>query len=295
MRLKVIGFGEKILNEQIDLITLAEEYQEYFKSPIAAALVDNKLQELTYVLEQKDSTIKFLDLTSDIGMKIYVRTLTFLFIKACHDVFPDCSVHIEHSLGDGLYCEIYGSEPLTEECVEDIENRMRQMVEQDLPIKKKSMPTDEAIKMFREMGWDDKARILKYREEPEVNIYELDGMPDYFYGYMFPSTGHLKWFKLKFYLPGIVIQLPNKENPTKVAPYHEQPSFLRVFQAERWGRILGIADVGSLNDYILKGKSGDIIRVSEALHEKKVAEIADKIYGTETGSDYTNCRSILIW
>lgn len=279
MRLKVIGFGEKILNEQIDLITLAEEYQEYFKSPIAAALVDNKLQELTYVLEQKDSTIKFLDLTSDIGMKIYVRTLTFLFIKACHDVFPDCSVHIEHSLGDGLYCEIYGSEPLTEECVEDIENRMRQMVEQDLPIKKKSMPTDEAIKMFREMGWDDKARILKYREEPEVNIYELDGMPDYFYGYMFPSTGHLKWFKLKFYLPGIVIQLPNKENPTKVAPYHEQPKLSRVFrEAERWGRILGIADVGSLNDYILKGKSGDIIRVSEALHEKKVAEIADKIY-----------------
>lgn len=279
MRLKVIGFGEKILNEQIDLITLAEEYQEYFKSPIAAALVDNKLQELTYVLEQKDSTIKFLDLTSDIGMKIYVRTLTFLFIKACHDVFPDCSVHIEHSLGDGLYCEIYGSEPLTEECVEDIENRMRQMVEQDLPIKKKSMPTDEAIKMFREMGWDDKARILKYREEPEVNIYELDGMPDYFYGYMFPSTGHLKWFKLKFYLPGIVIQLPNKENPTEVAPYHEQPKLSRVFrEAERWGRILGIADVGSLNDYILKGKSGDIIRVSEALHEKKVAEIADKIY-----------------
>ncbi|WP_422447613.1 nucleoside kinase [Thermoanaerobacterium sp. DL9XJH110] len=278
MKVTIDGRGEKLINEPVALLTLAKEYQKEYSSPIVGAIVNNRLRELTYVLKE-DARLEFLDLTTEIGMKIYVRSLSFLFIKACHDVLPGCRVHIEHSLGDGLYCEIYRGEPISEEDVEDIESRMRQLVERDIPILKTKMSVEEAAIMFKKMGLEDKVRVLKYRKEPFVNIYELDGMKDYFYGYMLPSTGYLKWFKLKFYLPGVILQFPGRSNPTLVAPYREQPKLARVFrEAERWAHILGVADVGALNDYIAAGRAGEIIRIAEALHEKKIAQIADTIY-----------------
>lgn len=278
MRIIVNGHEERNYDEPVTLMMIADEYKKNYSSLIVAAIVDNDLRELTYKIEQ-DASVTFLDMTTDVGMKIYLRTLTFLFVKACHDVFPGCEVHVQHSLGDGIYNEVYMEDPLSEEDVEKIESRMRQLVEKDLPIIKTKMPTDEAILMFKKMGMEDKVRVLKYRKDATVNIYELGGMKDYFYGYMLPSTGFLKWFKLYFYLPGIILQFPNRSTPTQIAPYHERPKLSNIFrEAERWAHILKIPDVGALNDYIEAGNAGEVIRVAEALHEKKVAEIADIIY-----------------
>jgi uridine kinase len=278
MKIIINGHEERNYDGPVTLMMIADEYKKNYSSSIMAAIVDKDLRELTYKIEQ-DASVTFLDMTTDVGMKIYLRTLTFLFVKACHDVFPGCEVHTQHSLGDGIYSEVYMEDPLSEEDVEKIETRMRQLVEKDLPIIKAKMPTDEAILMFKKMGMEDKVRVLKYRKDATVNIYELDGMKDYFYGYMLPSTGFLNWFKLNFYLPGIILQFPNRSTPTQIAPYHERPKLSSIFrEAERWAHILKIPDVGALNDYIEAGHAGEVIRVAEALHEKKVAEIADIIY-----------------
>lgn len=278
MKITIKGCGEKILEGPVKLQDLAREYEDEFKSPVVAALVDNVLKELTYKLS-RDAQVEFLDMSTEVGMKIYVRSLTFLFIKACSDVFPDCEVHIEHSLGDGLYCEVYRKEPLDEEDVEKIENKMIELSKKDIPIAKLKMPTEQAALLFKKMGLEDKVRVLRYRKEPYVNIYEMDGMKDYFYGYMLPSTGYLKWFKLRFYLPGVILQFPSRSNPTEIASYREQVKLSRIFrEAERWAHILGVADVGALNDSITSGRAGEIIRIAEALHEKKIAQIADIIF-----------------
>ncbi|HHY42331.1 MAG TPA: nucleoside kinase [Thermoanaerobacterales bacterium] len=277
MNVNIKGFGVSTLDGPISLQELGKRYEKDFASPIVAAIVDGSLRELTYVVDG-DSNVEFLDMSSEIGMKIYIRSLIFLFVKACYDVFPDCKVHVEHSLGDGLYCEVVRKEPLSEDDVESIEKRMRQLVERDIPIQKYKMPLKEAIAMFKESGMEDKVRVLKYRKSDFINIYEIDGTKDYFYGYLVPSTGYLKWFGLKFYLPGIILQHPNKSNPTQVAEYHEQPKLASIFrESDRWAHILGVPDVGALNELITSGKSGEIIRVAEALHEKKIAQIADTI------------------
>lgn len=289
MEITIRDFDKITVEEPIALKKLAQKYRQEFASPIIAAIVDGELRELNHVIK-KDCSVEFVDMSTDVGMEIYIRSLTFLFIKACHDVIYGCQVRVEHSLGDGLYSEIIAKEPIDEEDVEAIESRMSRLVEADIPINKYEMTLPDAIEMFKEAGMDDKVRLLKYRKEKFINIYELDGMKDYFYGYMVPSTGYLRWFKLRFYLPGIILQHPNKTNPTSLAPYKEQSKLAGIFrESNRWAQILGIPDVGALNDQIVAGKSGQIIRIAEALHEKKIAQIADMIY-----KDSDHLRIILI-
>ncbi len=277
MNITVKNIGDMVLNTPTLLEDLAKDIEHNFSFPIVAAILNGNLRELTYMIDE-DSKVEFMDMSTEVGMEIYIRTLVFLFVKACNDIIPDCNVRVEHSLGDGLYCEIVREEPLNEEDVECIESRMRQLVEKDIPIKKCKIPIEDALTMFDKAGMKDKIRILKYRKSHFLNIYEMDGMKDYYYGYMLPSTGYLKWFRLKFYLPGIILQYPNKSNPTVVAKYQEQPKLSSIFrESDRWAYILGIPDIGALNDHIASGKSGKVIRIAEALHEKKIAQIADSI------------------
>lgn len=289
MNVTIKGIGETTVDGSVSLLELAKGHEHNFSSPIVAAIVNGNLRELPYVIE-RDSTVEFMDMSTEVGMKIYLRSLVFLFVKACYDVIPYCRVHVEHSLGDGLYCEIIRRDPISEEDVESVENRMRQIVEKDIPINKNKVPIEDALTMFKKAGMEDKVRVLKYRKSWFLNIYEMDGMKDYFYGYMLPSTGYLKWFGLKFYLPGIILQHPNRSNPTHVAKYHEQPKLSSIFrESDRWAHILGVPDVGALNDHIISGKSGEVIRIAEALHEKKIAQIADTI-----SKDSERLRIILI-
>ena len=288
INIKVKGFDDIFIDKPVDLREIAKKYQGNYQSPIVAAIVNDDLRELTYKLTQ-DSKVEFLDMSTEIGMDIYRRSLIFLFLKACYDVIPKCKVHVEHSLGDGLYSEIIRDEPISEDDVEKIEKRMSELVEQDIPIEKYKMPIEEALSMFKKAGWVDKVRVLKYRKSEFLNIYEIDGMKDYFYGYMLPSTGYLKWFKLKFYLPGIILKYPNRSNPTSVKKYYEQSKLSRIFrESDRWAHILGIPDVGALNDLIKSGKSAEVIRIVEALHEKKIAQIADTI------SNHSNEKRVIL-
>ena len=244
---------------------------------ILAAYVDNELRELTYPIDQ-ECTIAFLGLEAKDGYRIYQRSATFLLIRAAREILPGCRVTIEHSLSNGLYGEIHYSRALVEKDLKDIEQRMQEIVERDEPFEKTSIAKEAARELFLKDNQLDKVNLLKYRESDYVNIYRSGWFHDYFYGYMTPSAGYLPQLKLKYYLPGFILQIPDSRSPEVIPPYKEQPKLASVHrEAERWGDILKVGTVSALNDIVAAGRSGDLIRIAEALHEKKIAQIADLI------------------
>jgi len=278
MKITLFPSGEAFFyKDGTSLLEISRDFQDKFPSTIVAARVNNMLRELTYIPEG-DVELEFVDLTSEDGERIYVRSLSCVFIRAAREIIKGCRVSIEHSLGNGIYCEIHGDRSITESDVLAIEKRMREIIQKDIPFIKESIPLEEAVEMFEKDGQLDKVRLLKYRKRPFINIYSCGWFKDYFYGYMVPSTGFLKKFGLKFYPPGLILQFPNRYSPDDIPPYIDQPKLAAVFkEAEQWGEILGVADVGSLNERISMGRGRELVRIAEALHEKKIAQIADEI------------------
>ncbi len=261
----------------ISLEEISYDFQKNEPYQIVAAIVDNQLRELSYSLNE-DCDIKFINECSPIGARIYQRSLSFIFIRACMELFSGCRVSVEHSLSKGLYCEVHYKRQIDEADTQRIEYRMKEIVEEDVPLTKSRIPVDEAIDIFREYGQMGKVNLMKYREKPYINIYQCGWLKNYFYGYMVPSTRYMKKFKLKFYSPGIIIQLPIKETDGQIPNFEEQPKLFKVFrETEKWGEILEIDHVATLNDLIVTRKEGEFIRIAEALHEKKIAQIADTI------------------
>ncbi|MDR5659003.1 nucleoside kinase [Serpentinicella sp. ANB-PHB4] len=248
------------------------------KKIIVAAKVDNNLKELNYIIDE-DCDVEFIDLTTSIGTRIYQRSLAFVFIRACMELFSGSKVSVEHSLSKGLYCEVHYNREMNEDDVVKIEERMKQIINADVPFKKSRVPVDEAKEIFKSYEQHGKVKLLKYREKPYINIYECDWLKNYFYGYMVPSTKYLKQFKLQFYSPGIVIQFPRAEDGGEIPEFEKHPKLFKVFrETEKWGEILEIDYVAALNEMVKAGKEGEFIRIAEALHEKKIAEIADKLH-----------------
>jgi uridine kinase len=244
---------------------------------IVAGIVNNRIRELTYQLEE-DCAIKPIDLSMKDGERIYLRSLTFVFIRACKELFPNCEVRVEHSFGGGLYCELSEDIVLTPRKVENIEQQMRSIIERDEPFEKVDVPIEEAKKVFIENGMEEKAKIMDLRPEKDISIYRNGWMMDYLYGYMVPSTGYLKEFGLKFYLPGVIIQYPHIEDPYRIRPFQDNPKLFTVFrQSEKWSRLVGVRNIADLNQVIRDGRAPDLIRISEALQEKQIAAIADEI------------------
>lgn len=263
----------------VSLEQIAHDFQRKGQCQIVAAIVNNQLRELNNILNE-DCNVKFIDECSSIGSRIYQRSLSFVLMRAGMELFPQCQVSVEHSLSKGLYCEIHCDckTPIDEKDTEALEKRMREIIEEDVPFIKSRVPIDEAIEIFREYGQIGKVNLMKYREKPYINIYECGWLKNYFYGYMVPSTGYLKMFKLKFYSPGIVMQLPRKENSGGIPIFKEQPKLFKVLrETEEWAKILQIDYVASLNDLIVTKKEKEFICIAEALHEKRVAGIADSI------------------
>lgn len=247
------------------------------KGITVAAKVGNELKELTFAPE-KDGNIQPIDLSSIDGVRIYWRSLTFVLVRAAQDIFPGCKVTIEHSLSKGIFGELYIGRPINEKDIRAIEDRMREIIEADEPIEKITLPREEAIKLFDKNGHLDKVQLLKFRQKEYVRVYKCGDCYDYFYGYMVPSTRYLKVFGLKFYLPGFILRFPQKECPSELPAFEEQRKLARVFyEFEQWGHVLELPHVGGLNEQISRGKSGEIIRISEALHEKKIGQLADEI------------------
>lgn len=265
----------------ISLYDLNKEYGNS-DSLIVAAKVDNQLKELRYILES-DSKVEFLDLSNDDGMRIYVRSLTLLLVRAAKEVLKRIEVIVEHSIGQSLYCEIFFDRNIEEKDIDAIKKRMTEIIEANEEIQKTVLPKDQALKFFKDNGNMKKYNVIRHRKKSTTNIYTCGWYTDYFYGYMVPSTGYLKWFDLKAYEEGIVLMFPSKSNPTVVAPFRDIKKLFKVYhENQRWGKILQVGDVGDLDELIEAGQGDDLIRVAEALQEKRIANIADNIINSES-------------
>lgn len=285
IKLKVDGIHKEYFvdNEYsgIKLEDIAQDVSDNYKGYITIAIINNKLRELSYEVNDGDD-IKFLDTTNIDGSRVYGRTMSFIFIMACKELFNGCRVTIEHSLAKGLYCEIHREKVLEETDIDKIKEKMREIVSKNYKIEKISTTKEEAISIFEHNGMSERAQLLKYKEYDDVKIYRCKDHVDHFYGYMLPSTGYVKTFDIKLYNNGIIVLGPSQNDrtiPVKLVP---QPKLSNIYmEAEQWSKLMGIDKVLSLNKVIENGNYGDIIRTVEALHEKKIAQIADAIKENE--------------
>ncbi|HZJ57808.1 MAG TPA: nucleoside kinase [Clostridia bacterium] len=274
-----VRLGDKTLEVERGTVIeeLLSDHGAGKSTQVVAAMVDNKIQELTQTLD-RDCRVDFVDLTSKDGIRIYVRGLTFIFIRACRELFPECKVTIEHSMSKGLYCEVHGNFTLTPSKVKRVEERMREIVKLDEPFERNIVSIDEAKGIFSKMGFDDKLEILEYRREEDIRLYSCGWMTDYLYGYMVPRTGYLKAFELLFYLPGVILRHPTQETDGKIPEFVDSPNLYRVFRdSEKWGQSLNVENTAQLNRTIKEGRGGDLIRVCEAHLENQIARIAEEI------------------
>lgn len=270
---------------------IAADLQPQYESTIVAAILNNQFHDLRYI-PKTGGNLKLIDLSDQDGVRVYSRSLSLVLFRAAEDVLPGCEVRIEHSLSKGIYGEIIreNNQPLIEKETRAIAERMKAIIDADEPITKETIPLDEAIRFFEKVKKFDKVRLLKFRNEPDLHVYHCGNYTDYLYGYMTPSTGYLKQFELKYYMPGFILRFPSVTSPVAIPEFEERRKLFRIYyEFEKWGQILEVCDVGSLNQQVVSGKGGDLIRIAEALHEKKIAQIADQI-----AADRDRIRLILV-
>jgi uridine kinase len=246
--------------------------------PIVGAVVNGELRELTLPISM-DAGVRPVTMAESDGMLIYRRSLTFLLDVVFEEMYPDADLTIDHSVASGgYYCQVIGHAPLTTAELADLEKRMRALVEADQPFTKRETPLAEAIAYFQAKDYPDKVRLLAHRKKPYLTLYRLNDHQDYHHGYMVPSTGYLRWFSLIPTNGGFTLRFPRRHAPTKLTPLSEYPKLLAAFrQYGDWLNLLGVDSVGALNDAITSGRISEIILVSEALHEMRVAEISAMI------------------
>ena len=273
--------GEKKQVEQgTSFEKIAAEYQKDYDGMIAVVTMNGKIREL-FKKVTKDCTVDFFTLKDPVGYKTYVRTATMLFLKGVYDVFGEEAARkscVEFSIGHGYYVNVLGTVEATAENAAKIKERMQKLVAAQIPFMKRAYPLEDAIELFRERGMEDKVKLFRYRMSSSVNVYELDGYYDYYYGYMLPHTGYVKWFDVIPYEEGFMLLLPTAKNPTEVKPFEERRKLFETMEASQdWGRKAFIETVGDLNDQICSGSMSELILVQEAEQERKIGEIAKDI------------------
>lgn len=245
---------------------------------IMAALVNGKLCELTCPIT-RDADVVPISMADSDGARIYRRSLSFLLVTAVHELYPDVRIVIDYAVPlGGFFCQVEGRDPFTLEEVALIERRMWEIVEEDAPISKKRVTVTEAMALFEEKGYNDKVQLLKDRRKEDLKLYELHGVKDYFYGYMVPSTGYLRTFRLRHHPPGFILQYPTPEHPTVLPAYRDYPKLTATFREYgQWLKVMKVDNVAALNKAIETGRIREVILVSEALHEERIADIAHEI------------------
>ena len=243
--------------------------------PFLAAYVNNRIKELNYRI-YKPVTVRFIDITSFEGIRVYQRTISFILQKAVRELFPDRTLYIRHSLGaSGFYCEISGFGPIPAEHLDAIKARMRGIIDRNLPIQGVKMLTDTARKIYEGFGMADKIALLDSRPRLYSKIYTIDSLPGYFYGALTPSTGYTPQFDLHPYYNGFFIALPLRTDPTRLHQSVHQEKMFDVFhQYQSWVEIMGVPSVGQLNSKVLAGDASELIKIAEAFHENKLAQVA---------------------
>lgn len=259
---------------------IAEEKQKEYEHDIVLVFADGKLQELHKKLK-KDCKLKFVTTKDQIGHKTYKRSMCFMLVKAIYDTMGHEAVkkvRIHYSVDQGLYCTVEGDVAVDEKMLGKVKDCMLEMVRENMPIKKRSVHTDTAIDLFHKYGMYDKEELFRYRRVSRVNLYSMNQFEDYYYGYMVPSAGYLKYFELYPYDEGFVIQMPTAENPKEVPPFRPQKKLFEVLkESMQWGDLLKISTVGALNHQIVKDGALNMVLVQEAQQEKRIAEIAEMI------------------
>ncbi len=265
--------------EGTPLLDIAPAFEFDKPYDILAAKVNNVAEGLRFrVFHNRD--VEFLDYRTYIGRNFYSRSLCFLLYKATRDLFPESRMTIRRPISKGYFCSVYKNDGsfLTEEDVEAIGARMRELVDENIPFKRKELQIEEAIKIFKESGDLDKVKLLETCGEVYITCYSLGDVTDYYYDELVPSTGYLKTFGVKLCHGGILLRVPDRHHPEDLAPLHEQPKTFEVFaETHKWNWIMGLSNVGDVNESILKGNASDLIQISEALQEKKIVQIAEEI------------------
>lgn len=265
--------------EGTPLLDIAPQFEFDKPYEILAAKVNNVAEGLRFrVFHNRD--VEFLDYRTYIGRNFYSRSLCFLLYKATRDLFPESRMTIRRPISKGYFCSVYKNDGsfLTEEDVEAIGARMRELVDENIPFKRKELQIEEAIKIFKESGDLDKVKLLETCGEVYITCYSLEDVTDYYYDELVPSTGYLKTFGVKLCHGGILLRVPDRHHPEDLAPLHEEPKTFEVFaETHKWNWIMGLSNVGDVNESILKGNASDLIQISEALQEKKIVQIAEEI------------------
>ena len=279
--IKVTVRGEERRYEDgATFLTAAKEWQDMYEDDILLASSDGSLRELWKKMSD-GSTVEFLTGKEKPGRQAYQRTAIFLLLKAFHDVAGKENIEkitIEFSIGNGLYGTAKGNFVIDEAFLGKVKERMEVLAAEKIPIQKRSVNTDDAIKLFRKYGMHDKEKLFHYRRVSRVNIYNLGGYEDYFYGYMVPDTGYIRKFNLIPYEEGFVLMLPLSGAGSPMPGFEPRDKFFSVIKAaDNWGEKLGVAYVADLNEAIAMGRTRDIILIQEALQEKKIGEIAGMI------------------
>ncbi len=265
------------------LSEIEKEINLPLKYPVLGALVDNEVQELTYRIT-KPHIIEFIDITHQDGMRMYFRSLYFVLMKAVKDLLPDADLKIEHSVSKGYFCEIMGMDLSSKhDLIEAIKEEMHKIIRADYPFIRRDILNKDAIKIFEANHFPEKANLFKQSPALYTSVWELDTMTDYFYGYLVPSTGYLTTFDLIPLYDGMLLQIPRKDKPEETESFERQDKMFDILEEHKeWVKVLNVASVGRLNDQIMQDYGGELIKISEALHEKKIADIADEIKAKKT-------------
>lgn len=269
---------------------IAKEYQPQYENDILLVSINGKLSELHKTV-QFDCNLRFFTGKDQPGIQTYHRSAIFVMMKAFYDVAGAENIEkvtVDFSLGKGYYLEAHGKIKLTEELLSRVKARMQEYVSQKIPIMKRSVNTDDAIDLFHKHRMYDKERLFRYRRVSRVNIYSIGGFEDYYYGYMVQNTEYIKYFDLILHDDGFMLMLPQKDNPKEVPvfePEKKQKLFRVLKESVKWGERLNVSHVGALNEEIASGNINELILIQEALQEKKIAGIAERI-GTDRSKKF---------
>ena len=277
-------------NNETRSVPFGSSLQEIFKefnletpvNPISAK-VNNVSQGLKFRLYQ-NRDIEYLDISNPSGFRVYLRSLCFVLCKAAQDVFPGSKLYIEHPISHGFYCNFVKpasdgrTRGISAEEIARIHERMQEIVRLDMPFRRHEVPTEEAIRIFRERGFIDKVKLLETSEMVYTDYYTLGDTADFYYGALVPSAGYLKVFGLESYGEGILLRVPDPKNPSQLAEMVPQPKTFDVYKEKvKWDVIMHLANAGDVNKACQKGMASELIQVSEALQEKKIVKIAEEI------------------
>lgn len=275
----VVNSGEETeVDETATLLEIGKAYKKYMKGDILTARVGNDLKNLDTRINA-DCSVEFFDITSSYGFAAYQRSVSLLLLAAAYEVLDkDSHLWVEHTINKNYYCELRGSEELTDELLENLESKMRELVDAEYDIERLVVSVDEAREIFQRYGLENALKTLRFVKSSNVTIYKLGKFYDYLYGTMVPDTSYLKVFKLVRFKGGFILQFASMENPGELNEAKVYPKLAQVYdEYTNWSRIIGVDTVGALNDSVCRGEARDIIWTSEGLHEKKIADIADKI------------------